>query len=1271
MFQNKKMVAEFDAATTPYHTKVDAMVRDTRRWRDESEAGFRTVDQGAEKARLSLGKVFLATTALGGGAAVSAMLAYSDTAKQMGNQLQAIGAGADEMKKKVFALAIETRTPIEATVGLLRNMQKSLKDQSLDQTIRQVGTLNRLLTIGGLDSASRGSVALQFGQALQSGILAGDELRALREAAPIELLEAIAKAGGGTVETLRKMGSESKLTRDVMVKALEDLEATSIEKFANFNMTLGEASEALRTSIIAVAAEFNEGLTLTENIAKAQQKLAKFMLDNAGAAEQIGAAFKVVIDLALVLAGTRGLLLLGGRLRTTSKDFLDLQRQIGATGVALRGLRGIEALMGGPWGVALFAAGTAFMVLNQQAKDFGETITDVDASLTELDKLPTKYNDVVDDIRADLDRLVDAEDKVAEAIRSQGTAAQATAMIEKQAIEGRIAKNRELADSMLILATAQLQEAETEVSGAADAFASEYGSLTRGQRVAVQGVYSKSGGDRDAMMRAVREQNIELIEEEIKQRVAANKDLTAIQIEFIKDQRKLKDAEARVDAARDKIAILERATAQETLEGDTGDAALAERLSRKILAAQQKQATADANLLAEYDKNTAKLTTLKKQREEAAEALAGAVSDGNESLTASWLAALDAIDKQIESVEGSMVKPQERLETMIAEVREMRRLMEAIPVDKSGEARDVLEEMERRLLAAQASGEKLDLIELGGLHGQFTGVLKVVNTLLESMNLLGASVDEINAKQRTTLDVYSQYSSSRVAGEVMAARSGVNAASALIRKHEGFRSTPYNDPRTDRNGKQVGPNIWRAGWGSNTFTRSDQSIGYVRQGVRVSQADADRDLERRIKGYMQIIQRQVGRDRFAGLSAPQQGVLAGLLHNYGEGALTSGGSLGGVLKAIRSGANRDVVAQQIARLGSHNGGINRKRRNEEAAIFGNADAVFEEQNVIDEQTEKKNVALEEENRLREKSLEVRQNLLKAGMEDAERRQFEIELMGKTASEQAYLTTRYELMNRAKADGIDLDEKIAGSTRTYREEIEALARAAEADTLAQEKRAAAIENTAARTEFLEQANQTLKDGLIDAIIEGDNFADVLGNVAKMLAKAALQAALFGEGPFGNGGGGALTPLFSGFSDFIGSLFANGGIMTSSGPMDLPMRAYSKGGIANSPQVAIYGEGKTPEAYVPLPDGRTIPVTLNLPDMDRLGSVPSVHAGAGGGGLQVHIHENAADGQHEVDYSPQEGRLDVRLSRAMSEGIASGSMDKALNGRFGLKPTPKGR
>jgi len=66
------------------------------------------------------------------------------------------------------------------------------------------------------------------------------------------------------------------------------------------------------------------------------------------------------------------------------------------------------------------------------------------------------------------------------------------------------------------------------------------------------------------------------------------------------------------------------------------------------------------------------------------------------------------------------------------------------------------------------------------------------------------------------------------------------------------------------------------------------------------------------------------------------------------------------------------------------------------------------------------------------------------------------------------------------------------------------------------------------------------------------------------------------------------LFEGLKAITGLSFANGGIMSKDG--EVPLKKYAAGGIANSPQLAMFGEGSTPEAYVPLPDGRSIPVTM---------------------------------------------------------------------------------
>lgn len=109
------------------------------------------------------------------------------------------------------------------------------------------------------------------------------------------------------------------------------------------------------------------------------------------------------------------------------------------------------------------------------------------------------------------------------------------------------------------------------------------------------------------------------------------------------------------------------------------------------------------------------------------------------------------------------------------------------------------------------------------------------------------------------------------------------------------------------------------------------------------------------------------------------------------------------------------------------------------------------------------------------------------------------------------------------------------------------------------------------------------------------------------------------------------------------FANGGIMTSNGSM--PLKAYSRGGIANSPQLAMFGEGSRPEAYVPLPDGRTIPVTMQ---------------GGGGGGVNTTINvsvnnEGGSSGENDQMLATTIANvIDKKIGERLSQAVSNGGM-----------------
>lgn len=113
--------------------------------------------------------------------------------------------------------------------------------------------------------------------------------------------------------------------------------------------------------------------------------------------------------------------------------------------------------------------------------------------------------------------------------------------------------------------------------------------------------------------------------------------------------------------------------------------------------------------------------------------------------------------------------------------------------------------------------------------------------------------------------------------------------------------------------------------------------------------------------------------------------------------------------------------------------------------------------------------------------------------------------------------------------------------------------------------------------------------------------------------------------------------------IASLFADGGVMTARG--SLPLNKYANGGVANTPQMAVFGEGRGPEAYVPLPDGRSIPVAMK--------------GGSGGGQTnQITNHISiASDGTSQT--TPQQASAMARgLTAAIQQELIRQKRDGGL-------------
>lgn len=121
---------------------------------------------------------------------VEAIGAYADKWRSVGNLIAAAGSETATLaatQSTVADIAERARTELEGTADLYARLTRSSKDLGASEAEVAVGTETVLkgLKISGASAAEAAATALQLSQALQSGVLGGDELRSLLEGAPV------------------------------------------------------------------------------------------------------------------------------------------------------------------------------------------------------------------------------------------------------------------------------------------------------------------------------------------------------------------------------------------------------------------------------------------------------------------------------------------------------------------------------------------------------------------------------------------------------------------------------------------------------------------------------------------------------------------------------------------------------------------------------------------------------------------------------------------------------------------------------------------------------------------------------------------------------------------------------------------------------------------------------------------------------------------------------------------------------------------------------
>lgn len=210
------------------------------------------LQQGINGARFAVNALVAAMAAVGVGVTVSGLATAADSYTNLSTRINiATREGGDftSAMAGVHQVALMTNSSLEATGNLFTKINDTGKEMGMtqQQALDLTKTINQAIKIGGGSAQASEAAVQQFIQALQSGVLRGDEFNSIMEQAP-GLTSAMAKGLGVTTGELRKMAENGELGAERITKALQSQAGQIQATYDQFPTTIGNALQRISTS---------------------------------------------------------------------------------------------------------------------------------------------------------------------------------------------------------------------------------------------------------------------------------------------------------------------------------------------------------------------------------------------------------------------------------------------------------------------------------------------------------------------------------------------------------------------------------------------------------------------------------------------------------------------------------------------------------------------------------------------------------------------------------------------------------------------------------------------------------------------------------------------------------------------------------------------------------------------------------------------------------------------------------------------------------------
>ena len=210
------------------------------------------LQQGINGARFAVNALVAAMAAVGVGVTVSGLATTADSYTNLSTRINiATKEGGDftSAMAGVHQVALMTNSSLDATGSLFARLNAVGKDMGMtqQQALDLTKTVTQAIQIGGGSAQASEAAVQQFIQAMQGGVLRGEEFNSIMENG-FGVAEALARGLGVTTGELRKMAEAGELSAERVAKALQSQAGEVQKTYDQFPTTITNALQKIATS---------------------------------------------------------------------------------------------------------------------------------------------------------------------------------------------------------------------------------------------------------------------------------------------------------------------------------------------------------------------------------------------------------------------------------------------------------------------------------------------------------------------------------------------------------------------------------------------------------------------------------------------------------------------------------------------------------------------------------------------------------------------------------------------------------------------------------------------------------------------------------------------------------------------------------------------------------------------------------------------------------------------------------------------------------------